>query len=64
MAQYDSIGGAYDFVGGLDSYHRILWGVSTRASRESAERAAGACGEGLMLDAGCGSMLFSADVVL
>jgi ubiquinone/menaquinone biosynthesis C-methylase UbiE len=61
-AQYDSIGSAYDLVGGLGLYHRAFWGVSTRAYRAFAERAVTACGEGTtMLDAGCGSMLFSAE---
>jgi ubiquinone/menaquinone biosynthesis C-methylase UbiE len=57
---YDSIGGAYDLVGGLDVYHRICWGVSTGAYRAFADRARLACAGGLLLDAGCGSMLFSA----
>lgn len=63
-AQYDSIGTAYDIVGGLDMYHRAFWGVSTLAYRAVAERAVTACGEGTMLDAGCGSMLFSAQAYL
>lgn len=55
--QYDSIGGAYDLVAGLDLYHRICWGVSTAAYRDFASKA----GEtGLLLDAGCGSRLFTA----
>ena len=59
-AQYDSIGTAYDIVGAMDLYHRIFWGVSTRAYRQFVEKAWEECGDGLMLDAGCGSMLFSA----
>jgi phosphatidylethanolamine/phosphatidyl-N-methylethanolamine N-methyltransferase len=59
-AQYDSIASAYDFVGGLDIYHRVFWGVSTATYREFAWKARNACGKGLELDAGCGSMLFSA----
>ena len=59
-AQYDSIGAAYDLIGGLDVYHRGLWGVSTRKYRAFAESAVSLCGEGVLLDAGCGSMLFTA----
>lgn len=59
-AQYDSIGGAYDRVAGLDLYHRLCWGVSTKAYKDFAEKARQACGPGRFLDAGCGSMLFSA----
>jgi SAM-dependent methyltransferase len=63
-AQYDSIGTAYDLVGGLDLYHRLFWGVSTRLYRAFAERALTTCGKGTLLDAGCGSMLFSAPAYL
>jgi ubiquinone/menaquinone biosynthesis C-methylase UbiE len=59
-AQYDTIGRAYDVVGGLDTYHRVFWGVSSREYRAFAEAAAAACGDGVLLDAGCGSMLFTA----
>jgi ubiquinone/menaquinone biosynthesis C-methylase UbiE len=60
-AKYDtSIGRWYDLVGGRDVYHRIFWGVSTREYREFAGRASRACPGGWLLDAGCGSMLFSA----
>jgi ubiquinone/menaquinone biosynthesis C-methylase UbiE len=59
-SQYDSLGGAYDFVGGLDFYHRIFWGVSTGVYKAFAERATLSAAGGLLLDAGCGSMLFSA----
>lgn len=59
-AQYDSIGTAYDGVCGLDIYHRAVWGVSIARYRAFAESAVSACGEGVLLDAGCGSMLFTA----
>jgi ubiquinone/menaquinone biosynthesis C-methylase UbiE len=58
--RYDTIGGAYDFVAGLDVYHRLFWGVSARAYRSFAEAAVLACGAGTLLDGGCGSMLFTA----
>ncbi len=57
--QYDSIGGAYHFVAGLDIYHRLCWGVSTHEYREFASRARQAAEPGLLLDAGCGSRLFT-----
>ena len=59
-AQYDSIGGAYDVVGGMDLYHQVFWGVPTEEYRRFAAKAGMACGTGCLLDAGCGSMLFSA----
>ena len=59
-AQYDFIGGAYDLIAGLDIYHRVCWGVSTREYRAFVDRARLACTRGWLLDAGCGSMLFSA----
>lgn len=59
-AQYDSIGGAYDRVARLDLYHRLFWGVSTKAYGDFARRADEVCRTGLFLDAGCGSMLFTA----
>jgi SAM-dependent methyltransferase len=58
-AQYDFIGTAYDSVVGLDIYHRVFWGVSTGEYRAFAEAASTACGEGMLLDAGCGSLLFT-----
>lgn len=60
VAQYDFIGPAYDRIGGLDIYHRAVWGVSTPRFRAFAESAVSACGKGVLLDAGCGSMLFTA----
>jgi len=60
MTQYDTIGGAYDFVAGVDLYHRLFWGVSAGAYRTFAETAVLASGGGTMLDGGCGSMLFTA----
>jgi ubiquinone/menaquinone biosynthesis C-methylase UbiE len=59
-SQYDTIGGVYDLVGGLDIYHRLFWGVSTRDYRAFADAAMAASGSGALLDAGCGSMLFTA----
>lgn len=58
--QYDSIGGAYDLVASLDLYHRICWGVSTAAYRDFASQARQSSTTGLLLDAGCGSRLFTA----
>lgn len=59
--QYDTIGDAYDFVAGLDVYHRVFWGVRVRDYRAFADAAVTACGDGTLLDAGCGSMLFTLD---
>ncbi|HTM24373.1 MAG TPA: class I SAM-dependent methyltransferase [Vicinamibacterales bacterium] len=59
-ARYDSIGGAYDLVAGLEIYHRVCWGVSMGQYRAFADKAVSCCGDGVLLDAGCGSMLFTA----
>lgn len=60
IAQYDTIGGAYDSIAGLDLYHRLFWGTSTRTYCAFAEAAVATCGAGTLLDAACGSMLFTA----
>src|SRR5438105_4615716 len=59
-AQYDTLGRLYDFVARLDIYHRVFWGISTGEYRAFADDAWAACGDSLLLDAGCGSMLFTA----
>jgi ubiquinone/menaquinone biosynthesis C-methylase UbiE len=59
-ATYDAIGGAYDVIGRLDVYHRLCWGVSVSRYRAFADAAFAACGAGTLLDAACGSMLFTA----
>jgi hypothetical protein len=63
IAQYDTIGAAYDFIGGLDVYHRLFWGVSTREYRTFVEAAMAAHGRGALLDCACGSMLFTAQAL-
>jgi hypothetical protein len=60
IARYDTIGGAYDFIGGLDVYHRLFWGASTHEYRTFAGAAVAACRAGALLDCACGSMLFTA----
>lgn len=51
----------YDAVVGSRIYNRIMWG-SSPASYAAFARAASASSEGPMLDAGCGSLVFTADV--
>ncbi len=57
--QYDSIATAYDRVVGNRIYQRIVWGNDI--SRDDAfARTAGRSSAGWWLDAGCGSLLFTA----
>jgi ubiquinone/menaquinone biosynthesis C-methylase UbiE len=60
-APYDRKAAVYDRVVGARAYNRVVWGTSTAAYREFASEAL-ASGSGPMLDAGCGSALFTAGV--
>src|SRR5215218_6533602 len=60
-APYDRKAAVYDRVVGTRAYNRLVWGTSTAAYREFACEAL-ASGTGPMLDAGCGSAVFTAGV--
>ncbi len=60
-APYDRKAAVYDRVVGAQAYNRAVWGTSTAAYREFASEAL-ASGTGPMLDAGCGSAVFTAGV--
>lgn len=57
--RYDRRAAAYDRVVGSGLYNRLLWGSSPRAYAAFATRAVRA-GTGPLLDAGCGSLVFTA----
>ncbi len=60
-APYDRKAAVYDRVVGARAYNRVVWGTSTAAYRAFASEAL-ASGTGPMLDAGCGSAVFTAGV--
>lgn len=57
--RYDRRAAAYDRVVGSALYNRILWGSSPRTYAAFAHRAVCSAG-GPLLDAGCGSLVFTA----
>ena len=59
--RYDRRAAAYDRVVGGRLYNRLLWGSSPAAYAAFAARAVSS-GAGPMLDAGCGSLVFTAGV--
>lgn len=62
-ADYDARATAYDRVVGSALYNRLLWGVSVNRYDRFVEDAL-ASGDGPLLDAGCGSAVFTADAYL
>jgi ubiquinone/menaquinone biosynthesis C-methylase UbiE len=58
---YDDIARLYDVVVGNRFYNRLVWGNWPRRYRRFAREAL-LNSEGLFLDAGCGSLVFTADV--
>lgn len=62
---YDRRAAVYDFVVGTRLYNRLMWGASPLDYAAFARRALAAGEEGgRFLDAGCGSMLFTAGAYL
>ncbi len=59
--RYDRRAAAYDRVVGSRLYNRLLWGSSPEAYASFAARAVQS-GRGPMLDAGCGSLVFTAGI--
>lgn len=62
-ADYDTRAAAYDRVVGSALYNRLLWGVSIDRYDSLIADALGSS-EGPLLDAGCGSAVFTADAYL
>lgn len=58
--RYDARVKAYDLVVGSPLYNRVLWGSSSAKYSRFADTAVSAGSGGWHLDAGCGSLLFSA----
>ena len=57
---YDRRAAVYDAVVGTGVYNRVMWGASPRDYEAFARGAFASAGGGLLLDAPCGSLLFSA----
>ena len=57
---YDAGGWFYDLVVGSRLYHQLVWGMPPREHVAFARRALAAASPGPILDAGCGSLLFTA----
>lgn len=62
--QYDRKAALYDFLAGNRLYNRLLWGGSPEHYAAFARRADHAQPAGPFLDAGCGSLLFTAEAYL
>jgi SAM-dependent methyltransferase len=62
--QYDRIAAGYDFLAGSRVYNRLLWGCSPDHHTAFARRADNSQPRGPILDAGCGSLLFTAEAHL
>jgi SAM-dependent methyltransferase len=61
---YDRRATAYDRIVGTWIYNAIMWGASPTDYSDFAREAIASSGEGKILDAGCGSMLFTAGAYL
>jgi ubiquinone/menaquinone biosynthesis C-methylase UbiE len=61
---YDRRATIYDLVVNTGLYNSVMWGTSPRDYRSFGSRAVSACSSGTMLDAGCGSLLFTAATYL
>lgn len=58
---YDGRAKAYDRMIGSRLYNRVLWGTSPASYRAFARQAVSSSGPGWLLDAGCGTMLLTAE---
>ena len=58
--QYDKKAAIYDLVVGSNLYNRVMWGDSPANYRAFARRAINSHPNGWLMEAGCGSMLFTA----
>jgi len=61
---YDRRAVAYDLVVGTRLYNRVMWGAILTDYEKFARRAAASHPDGMLLDAACGSLLFTASAYL
>src|SRR6185503_1597512 len=57
---YDKRASLYDFFVSTRLYNFVMWGASPRDYVQFARQAIDSSSDGVLLDAGCGSMLFTA----
>lgn len=62
--QYDQGAAIYDFLVSSRLYNRIIWGTSPESHRAFARQAVQSTRSGLILDAACGSLVFTAHAYL
>ena len=60
VSAYDLGAWLYDFIVASRVYHRFVWGMEPSEHTAFARRSLAAASEGPTLDAGCGSLLFTA----
>lgn len=61
---YDRRATIYDLLVSMRLYNSVMWGSSPLHYIDFARQAVGSCPEGKFLDAGCGSLLFTAPIYL
>src|SRR5690348_14061648 len=61
---YDGRAAIYDLVVGTRFYNRVMWGASLPDYVAFARQAVASDQAGMLLDAGCGSLLFTAQAYL
>ena len=61
---YDKRAAVYDFVVGTRLYNSLMWGNTPRDYAAFAQEAINSSASGRFLDAGCGSLLFTAEAYL
>lgn len=62
--QYDQGAAIYDFLVSSRLYNRIIWGTSPESHMAFARQAVQSAQSSLLLDAGCGSLVFTAPAYL
>ncbi len=62
VEEYDRFAWLYDLVVPSQLYHRFVWGMAPGEHGRFAELALAASARGSVLDAGCGSLVFTANV--
>src|SRR5262245_699453 len=64
QAHYDRRAALYDLIVGANLYHKVMWGTTSRSYTEFAGRAIRSMPRGKIADAGCGSLLFTAQAYI
>src|SRR5204862_6558261 len=54
----------YDLIVGTNLYHKLIWGTTSQSYTEFARQAITSIPNGIIVDAGCGSLLFTAPLYL